>query len=66
MHENVYILRVMFAGSVDMWAVKAHSQEEAVLKYRRKMQEWGIDATDAKVHIYFVSDEISLFHSYEV
>ena len=63
MHINTYILRTRVYDTVEMYAIKAHSREEAVLKYWRLMKDWNITPAE-DIQVYFVCDEVALFHSY--
>lgn len=68
MRENAYIVKTTFAGAVDLYSVKAHSQEEAIDKFRRYCTETlHIDPTIYRtVYVQMVGDNVNLFHSSNV
>lgn len=65
MRENAYIVKTTFAGAVDLYSVKAHSQEEAIDKFCRYCTEvLHIGPTKyGTAYVQMVGDNVNLFHS---
>lgn len=67
MHENTYILKTMFAGAVDLYTIKAHSQKQALEMFHDYLENEGINPTAyGRVYIQLVGEGVTLFHSYNL
>jgi hypothetical protein len=66
MHENVYVIKVHFAGLVDLYAVKAHSQEEAIAKFRGKLEKQQINPNVYHdVYVRMLAEDVEMIDSYQ-